>query len=80
MLQVEKELRSKIEHFKKEKQERLKILKSLKEEEQMLCDCLCMTPYYIPSNTTPSGEQLEALRQHITQFSMEKVKHSLKYC
>ena len=73
MLQVEKELRSKLEHFKKEKQERLKILKTLKDEEQTLCDALCMTPYYIQSNTTPSGEQLETLRQHITKLTAEKV-------
>ena len=74
VLQIEKELRSKIEYLKKEKQERLKILKTLKEEEQGLCDALCMTPYYIQSNTTPSGEQLEILRQHITKLTAEKVR------
>ena len=73
VLQVEKELRSRIDHLKKEKHERLKILKTLKEEEQTLCDALCMTPYYIQSNTTPSGEQLETLRQHITKLTGEKV-------
>ena len=76
VLQIEKELRHKIENFKKEKQERLKILKDLKDEEQVLCDALFMTPSFIPSGTVPSGETLETLRKRIAKLSADKVSYS----
>ncbi|XP_053406995.1 protein regulator of cytokinesis 1-like isoform X2 [Mercenaria mercenaria] len=74
VLQVEKELRTKVETLRKEKKERMKILAKLKQEDQLLCDAMCMTPYYIPSGTTPSGEQLEQLKQHVEKLAVEKTQ------
>ena len=51
----------------------MKILIKLKQDDQALCDAMCMTPYYIPSGTIPSGEQLEQLKLHVEKLGLEKV-------
>ena len=77
-LQLEKDLRTQVETLKKMKHDRLKQLKRLTTVEQQLCDSLCMTPYYIPSNTVPSDEQLRELSQHIATLTEEQVgAHSI---
>lgn len=73
MVQREKELRTKLESLNREKQDRLKKLKVLKEQDQRLCDVLCCTPYYVPTNTVPSREQLHELEAHIKTLETEKV-------
>lgn len=72
ILQMEKELRTMVDSLTKEKHSRLKKLKQMKDLDQRLCDALCMTPYYIPTGTTPSNEQLDALKTHITSLEEEK--------
>ncbi|XP_038046048.1 protein regulator of cytokinesis 1-like isoform X2 [Patiria miniata] len=72
ILQLEKVLRQKVDSLNKEKSERMAILKQLKDREQHLCDLLCTTPYYIPSGTVPTAEQLETLKDHIQTLSTEK--------
>ncbi|XP_060551130.1 protein regulator of cytokinesis 1-like [Ruditapes philippinarum] len=72
ILQVEKELKTKVDTLRKEKKERMKILAKLKQDDQVLCDAMCMTPYYIPSGSIPSGEQLEQLKQHVEKLALEK--------
>ena len=44
------------------KSERMSQLSTLQNEEQILCDQLCLTPYYIPSGSIPSGQQLDDLK------------------
>ena len=73
MVQREKELRTKMESLGREKQDRLKRLKVLKDQDQVLCDTLCCTPYYIPSNSVPSRDQLKELESHIKNLEKEKV-------
>ncbi|XP_022080595.1 protein regulator of cytokinesis 1-like isoform X2 [Acanthaster planci] len=72
ILQLEKSLRQKVESLNKEKSERMAKLKQLKDREQHLCDLLCTTPYYIPSGTVPTTEQLETLKDHIQTLTTEK--------
>ena len=73
MLQCEKDLRAKVDSLSGEKQERLKTLKMLKDQDQLLCDAMCLTPYYIPTGSTPSNDQLKALEQHVNSLKTEKV-------
>ncbi|KAJ8317076.1 hypothetical protein KUTeg_004980 [Tegillarca granosa] len=75
MLQTEKELRAKLDALSKEKHERLRTLKKLKDQDQHLCDVMCLTPYYIPTGTTPTAEQLQALELHVTSLKTEKVSY-----
>jgi protein regulator of cytokinesis 1 len=65
-----------VDTLRKEKKERMKILAKLKQDDQVLCDAMCMTPYYIPSGSIPSGEQLEQLKQHVEKLALEKVFYS----
>lgn len=77
MLQTEKELKSRLEVLSKEKAERIRKFKLFKEQDQNLCDIMCLTPYYIPSGTTPSLEQLQSLENHVASLKIEKV---IVYC
>ncbi|XP_062867806.1 protein regulator of cytokinesis 1 [Trichomycterus rosablanca] len=72
VLQIEKNLRCRLETLQKEKNERLRELNDLRREDEELCVTLCVTPYYIPSATMPSRTQLQELRAHIKQLSEEK--------
>lgn len=74
MLQTEKELRAKVETLSQEKSERLRKFKQLKEQDQNLCDIMCLTPYYIPTGSTPNLEQLQALENHVASLKLEKEK------
>lgn len=74
MVQREKELRLKLETLNREKQERLKTLKRLRDQDQCLCDVLCVTPYYVPTNVTPTREQLQELEAHVKTLEAEKEK------
>ena len=73
MLQLEKDLRASVDALSKEKQERLKSLKHLKDQDQLLCDAMCLTPYYIPSGSVPTSDQLHALEKHVKSLISEKV-------
>ncbi|KAK3094373.1 hypothetical protein FSP39_000913 [Pinctada imbricata] len=74
MLQLEKDLRAKVDALSKEKHDRLKSLNHLKEQDQKLCDVMCCTPYYIPSGSIPSSDQLHALEKHVKSLVTEKNK------
>ena len=73
MIQKEKDLRAKLESLKAEKSERLRLYKNLNLQDQHLCDVLQMTPYYVPSGTVPTMEQLNELEKHIAARNAEKV-------
>ncbi|KAJ8397110.1 hypothetical protein AAFF_G00009640 [Aldrovandia affinis] len=72
VLQMEKNLRLRLESLEVERNERLKELQSLQQEDEDLCEELCTTPYYIPTGSFPSRMQLQELRQHIDSLSEEK--------
>uniref|UniRef100_A0A8C4RGM9 Zgc:86764 n=1 Tax=Erpetoichthys calabaricus TaxID=27687 RepID=A0A8C4RGM9_ERPCA len=79
VLQLEKDLRIRVESLMKEKNDRLKELKSLQEEDKSLCIDLCATPYYIPTGSVPTRQQLLELQEHIKNLSVERVLCSLAY-
>ncbi|XP_030625973.1 protein regulator of cytokinesis 1 [Chanos chanos] len=72
VLQMEKNLRWRLEALQKEKNERLKELNELKQQDEELCVELCVTPYYIPTGSLPSRTQLQELQEHIKKLSEEK--------
>lgn len=73
-MQTEKELKAKVEALSKEKEERLRKFKNLNDQDQKLCDIMCLTPYYIPTGSTPNLEQLQALENHVASLRLEKDK------
>ncbi|KAL7854175.1 hypothetical protein AOLI_G00210190 [Acnodon oligacanthus] len=72
VLQMEKNLRFRLETLLKEKSERMKELNDLRQQDEELCVTLCATPYYIPSGSMPSRTQLQELKEHIEKLSEEK--------
>ncbi|XP_071971469.1 protein regulator of cytokinesis 1-like isoform X2 [Engystomops pustulosus] len=74
ILQIERDLRVRLELLAKQKNERLEELKILQQKDQELCSDLCVTPYYIPSGSIPSLVQLEELKEHIKVQTEEKRK------
>ncbi|XP_036386046.1 protein regulator of cytokinesis 1 [Megalops cyprinoides] len=72
VLQTEKNLRLRLEALLKEKNDRLKEMRSLQQQDEELCVELCATPYYIPTGSMPSRTQLQQLREHIKTLSDEK--------
>jgi len=73
IIQLEKQLRLCMETMSKEKQERLKVMKSRINVDQHLCDALNAIPYYIPTGCVPSHQQLNELEQHIRDLEVEQV-------
>ncbi|XP_075705979.1 protein regulator of cytokinesis 1-like isoform X2 [Rhinoderma darwinii] len=74
ILQIERDLRVRLELLTNQKNERLEELKILQQKDQALCSDLCVTPYYIPSGSIPSLIQLEELKEHIKVQTEEKRK------
>ncbi|XP_071610123.1 protein regulator of cytokinesis 1 isoform X2 [Heliangelus exortis] len=72
ILQMEKNLRTRVEVMLKQKRERKQELKSLQEQDRDLCDILCTTPFGIDSNAVPSLEDLDRYRRHLAALTEEK--------
>ncbi|XP_060707604.1 protein regulator of cytokinesis 1-like [Hemiscyllium ocellatum] len=71
-LQLEKELRKKVESLLEEKNGRMAECEMLLKEDQALCTDLCKTPYYIPTGKVPSPQELEELKNHLISTAKEK--------
>lgn len=63
-MQLEKDLRTQVELRRKQKKEKQE-LKILQEQDQELCEILCMPHYEIDSTSVPSLEELNQFRQHV---------------
>uniref|UniRef100_A0A8C0RWB0 Protein regulator of cytokinesis 1 n=1 Tax=Canis lupus familiaris TaxID=9615 RepID=A0A8C0RWB0_CANLF len=72
ILQLEKDLRTQVELMRKQKKERRQELKLLQEQDQELCEILCMPHYDIDSNSVPSLEELNQFRQHVATLRETK--------
>ncbi|KFP40962.1 Protein regulator of cytokinesis 1, partial [Chlamydotis macqueenii] len=72
ILQMEKNLRTRVEVLLKQKRDRKQELKTLREQDQDLCDILCTTPFCIDSNAVPSLEDLDRYRRHVASLTAEK--------
>eukprot|EP00079_Xenopus_tropicalis_P033682 XP_017947453.1 PREDICTED: protein regulator of cytokinesis 1 isoform X4 [Xenopus tropicalis] len=74
ILQLEKDLRTRVEVMLKQKKERMHELKLLKERDQDLCDILCTSPYHIDGACVPSLQELDQFRRHLAGLSAEKLE------
>ncbi|XP_077119671.1 protein regulator of cytokinesis 1 isoform X8 [Ranitomeya variabilis] len=72
ILQVEKDLRTRVEVMLKQKQERMQELKQLKQRDQSLCDILCTPSYFVEGHRVPSLDELDQFRRHLSALSAEK--------
>ncbi|XP_026859853.1 protein regulator of cytokinesis 1a isoform X3 [Electrophorus electricus] len=72
MLQLEKEIRTRLKVMLKQKSQRMSELKTLMQQDRELCDVLCDNPYTIDPDRVPSAQQLEDYRQHIATRNKEK--------
>ncbi|XP_035168085.1 protein regulator of cytokinesis 1 isoform X2 [Oxyura jamaicensis] len=72
ILQMEKDLRTRVEVMLKQKRDRKQELKALQEQDRDLCDILCTSPFGIDSNAVPSLEELDRYRRHLASLSAEK--------
>ncbi|NXI39260.1 PRC1 regulator, partial [Galbula dea] len=72
ILQMEKDLRTRVEVLLKQKRDRKQELKSLQEQDRNLCDILCTTPFCIDSDAVPSLEDLDRYRRYVASLTAEK--------
>uniref|UniRef100_A0A8C6WA92 Protein regulator of cytokinesis 1 n=1 Tax=Nannospalax galili TaxID=1026970 RepID=A0A8C6WA92_NANGA len=72
VLQLEKDLRTQVELMRRQKRERKQELKLLQEQDQELCEILCMPHYDIDSTSVPTLEQLNLFRQHVATLRETK--------
>nr|XP_012319246.1 protein regulator of cytokinesis 1 isoform X2 [Aotus nancymaae] len=72
ILQLEKDLRTQVELMRKQKKDRKQELKLLQEQDQELCEILCMPHYDIDSASVPSLEELNQFRQHVATLRETK--------
>ncbi|KAL0968804.1 hypothetical protein UPYG_G00272100 [Umbra pygmaea] len=89
MLQLEKDIRSRLEVVMKQKNQRLKDLKTLYKQDQELCDVMCLVPFSIDVDSVPSLESLEEYRSYLKDLTKEKdrrhnefvaIKHQIVVC
>lgn len=73
MLQLEKEIRTRLKVMLKQKNQRMSELKGLMQQDRELCDILCDNPHPIDPDSVPSAQQLHDYRQHIASRNREKV-------
>jgi len=78
IIQLEKRLRLHVETMTNEKQERLKMMKARMKVDQQLCDVLNAIPYYIPTGSVPTDQQLDELEQHIRDLESEQVANQCR--
>ncbi|XP_075063924.1 protein regulator of cytokinesis 1 isoform X2 [Mixophyes fleayi] len=79
ILQLEKDLRTRVEVMLKQKKERIQELKLLKQRDQDLCDILCTSPYYVDSQRVPSLDELDQFRRHLAALSVEKERREAEF-
>ncbi|KAK6309377.1 hypothetical protein J4Q44_G00208400 [Coregonus suidteri] len=72
MLQLEKDIRSRLEVTMKQKSQRVKELKTLSEQDRELCDIMCSVPFCIDVDSVPSLEQLDGYRSYLNGLTKEK--------
>lgn len=73
VLQLEKDLRTQVELMRKQKKERKQELKLLQEQDQELCEILCLPLYDVESSSVPTLEELNRFRQRVATLKETKV-------
>ncbi|KAI1904123.1 hypothetical protein AGOR_G00002450 [Albula goreensis] len=80
MLQLDKDMRTRLEVLKKQKSQRMQELKALREQEQDLCDILCTDSFSLgPNDAVPSLQQLKDFHQHVASLTAEKGRRHCEF-
>ncbi|XP_042328578.1 protein regulator of cytokinesis 1 isoform X2 [Sceloporus undulatus] len=80
ILQLEKDLRTRVEVMLKQKRERKQELKALQERDQDLCEILCAEPFDAgDAEAVPSLAQLDAFRRHLAALAAEKERRRTEF-
>ncbi|GAA6101372.1 protein regulator of cytokinesis 1a isoform X1 [Tachysurus ichikawai] len=79
MLQLEKEIRTRLKVMMKQKNQRMSDLKSLMQQDRELCDILCENPNPIDADRVPSAQQLHDYQQHIANRNQEKERRYAEF-
>ncbi|KAM6960993.1 protein regulator of cytokinesis 1-like [Aplochiton taeniatus] len=79
MLQLEKEIRSRLEVMMKQKSQRMQELKALWKQDQQLCDIMCSTPFCTDLDSIPSQEKLESYRSYLADLTKEKERRHTEF-
>jgi len=79
LVQREKVLRAKVETMTQEKKGRMQKYEDLHSKDKLLCETLSATPFYLPSNSVPTSEQLKEFERHISSLQVEKDKRFAEF-
>ncbi|XP_062998826.1 protein regulator of cytokinesis 1 isoform X2 [Elgaria multicarinata webbii] len=79
ILQLEKDLRTRVEVMLKQKRERKQELKALQERDRDLCDLLCASPYCVDGEAVPSLAELDCFRRHLAALAAEKERRQMDF-
>ena len=79
LVQLEIKLRNDVDTLNKEKHDRLKCLRRLRAEEQLLCEQLVMPQHEINFVGSPTLTQLRELEQNVVYLKSEKNKRSATF-
>lgn len=74
-MQLEKDLRTQVELMRKQKKERKQELKLLQEQDQELCEILCLPLYDVESSSVSTLEELNQFRQRVATLKETKVRY-----
>uniref|UniRef100_G1NE45 Protein regulator of cytokinesis 1 n=1 Tax=Meleagris gallopavo TaxID=9103 RepID=G1NE45_MELGA len=73
ILQMVKDLHTRVEVLLKQKKDRKQELQALQEQDKNLCDILCVSLFSIDDSAVPSLDELDRYRRHVASLSAEKV-------
>ncbi|XP_021262366.1 protein regulator of cytokinesis 1 isoform X2 [Numida meleagris] len=79
ILQMVKDLHTRVEVMLKQKRDRKQELKALQEQDKNLCDILCVSLFSIDGAAVPSLEELDRYRRHVASLSAEKVRRQEEF-
>ncbi|KAG7262434.1 hypothetical protein CRUP_037833 [Coryphaenoides rupestris] len=79
VLQLEKDLRTRLDLMRKHKKRRMEQLQALAARDGDLCDVLCAVPFRIDRDRTPSLGELDAYRDHVDELDAEKRRRRAEF-
>nr|CAH65044.1 hypothetical protein RCJMB04_2b20 [Gallus gallus] len=79
ILQMMKDLHTHVEVLLKQKKDRKRELKALREQDKNLCDILCVSNFSIDDSAVPSLDELDRYRRHVASLSAEKERRQEEF-
>ncbi|XP_078539383.1 protein regulator of cytokinesis 1-like isoform X2 [Lissotriton helveticus] len=79
ILQLEKDLRTRVEVLLKQKKERQTELTTLRQRDEDLCNILCTPLYFIDDQAVPSLDDLDQYRRHLATMAEEKDRRRAEF-